>query len=128
MKWFFLLFIIFIMISSYFLLYSYSGHVQKKTGLLDPYVSPLSSEEVAGDATISATLESDVPISCVLSFGTYMVSQSQCDELTLTDTTPNPDAEMISCILPEGTFSLTSHECDILKTSTGSRDVMKTLD
>lgn len=87
-----------------------------------------SGNEVVNEDTHSNELNGSFRINCVLSFGTYLVSVSECDELTLTDLSPDPNMETMSCTLSDGTFLLSGRECDILRNSSGSRDVMKTLD
>ncbi|MDQ3098635.1 MAG: hypothetical protein M3Q44_02720 [bacterium] len=128
MKVFIFVFIPIVLISGFFLLYSYFGITKQNTALYNPSVPESLSPLVSGDSTQSAQLESDIPVSCVLSFGTYMLTQSSCDEIMAIDAAPDPEAEMISCVLSDGTFSFTQRECDILKTASGSSDVMKTLD
>ncbi len=119
--------VIVLLISAFFA-YSYFMMQHKNSVLLNPFVDDESGNEIASTASDSSELVSDFPIDCVLSYGTYTISQQGCDELNVIDANPDPQAEMISCQLAEGTFLFTQKECDILKTSQGSRDVMKTLD
>ncbi len=100
----------------------FSAH--KLTLLYNPYISEITEERV--ESNLPDTVE--LPVDCVLSYGTYTINQKECDELSLIDASPNPNDEMISCKLKDGTFSFTKKECEVLSKATESRDVLKTLD
>ncbi len=117
-----------VLLGCFYLLYFYFDQRLQITSFYNPYISGTSGEKVAGIATLSAEPDSDVPIRCVLSYGTFMVGQHGCDDLTDSDTNQYLTEDTISCKLKEGNFSVTSHECDLLKSAVGSRDVLQSLD
>ncbi len=90
-------------------------------------VNPLVSSGPHGSEVVDNT-ESDIPVSCVLTYGTFMVNQQSCDELTEFEASSAGDVASIQCEVPAGTFLVSERECEILKDAKGSQDVMGQLD
>ena len=122
MKWVVLLFLILFSLSAgfYFLYPREFAELQNPVVELGKNITP----GVAGDTT---EVESSLPVSCVLSYGTFFVNQNECDQLNSFDTGEKIDTP-ISCNVSVGTFLVSNSECEILKNSKGSRDVMNQLD
>lgn len=94
--------------------------------LLDPVVElgKNTNAAVAGD---SIEVDSSLPVSCVLSYGTFFVDQNSCDELNAFDE-GEKSGESVTCEVKDGTFLVSEKECQILKNSKGSRDIMRRID
>lgn len=96
--------------------------------LVNPFISSESVNLVGRQNIESEQTDSDLPLSCVLTYGTFFVTQKECDELTQFENSPEPSAMPISCEVPAGTFLVTQRECDILRNAKGSMDVMERID
>jgi hypothetical protein len=119
MKWVLLLFLILFSLGAgfYFLYPREYAELQNPVVELGKNITP----GVAGDAT---EVESSLPVSCVLSYGTFFVNQNECDQLNSFDTGERNDTP-ISCQVSAGTFLVSTDECGILKNAKGSRDIME---
>jgi hypothetical protein len=105
-----------------------SSSASRVTLLRDPLLSDVSGS-IAGVSTDSPQItESVSPVRCVLTYGTFEVSQSDCDFLTERDSDENPNKESSQCSIPAGTFLVSDKECSILRTAYSSSDVMKRID
>jgi hypothetical protein len=120
MKWLSVLAIFLLLIMLFgWRVFSDSDHL-----LINPYVLGVSVEE---KNTVGLT-SSEVSISCVLTYGTFMLNQQECDELSAYEDSSSGDFSVMSCAVESGTFLISERECALLRRAKGSRDVMNRVD
>lgn len=91
---------------------------------INPYVS---GESIVLNEPVGEVL-SDVAVSCVLTYGTFFVTQQDCDELMSYESSSSVESVAISCKVASGTFLVSERECAILTNAQGSQDVMDRID
>jgi hypothetical protein len=64
----------------------------------------------------------------VLTYGTFEISQEDCDFLLAQEATENPHKESVQCIISAGTFLVSEKECSILRAAHNYEDVMQRID
>jgi hypothetical protein len=96
--------------------------------ILSSAINPLISSESITLSSVSGETMSDVAVSCVLTYGTFFVSQQDCDELISYESSSSAESTAISCKVESGTFLVSERECAILSAAQGSQDVMDRVD